>query len=211
MSPTPRSRPLSSSESALIGGISGIVEVGINQPTVAWKNALQQSRPLPFSPREMYRGVGINALSIAPITAVQFAAYSGLLSVLSGGQDISTLSDTTRIAAAGMAGAASALVSTPAELIMIRQQRLQAPFGAVARVALREAPFRGLSLAAAREAIFTAGYLGLAPVFGERLADMVSKGNGNEKPAWARTLGSIVAGVFAGTASHAFDTMKTAV
>ncbi|KNC85372.1 hypothetical protein SARC_02430, partial [Sphaeroforma arctica JP610] len=39
-------------------------------------------RPLPFSPKEMYRGVGINVVSMAPITAMQFGAmqfFSDLL------------------------------------------------------------------------------------------------------------------------------------
>lgn len=202
-------RSLSSGQSAVIGGLSGIVEVAVNQPTVAWKNALQQSRPLPFAPREMYRGVGINAMSIAPITAVQFAANAALVKFVTGDNPANNLSDGARIAVAGAAGASSALVSTPAELIMIRQQRMQAPFFQTAKEALREAPYRGLTLTAARESIFTAGYLGLAPVLGDKLAEAVS--TDGSKPTWARTLGSIVAGVFAGTASHAFDTLKTAV
>ena len=44
------------------------------QPTVGIKNALQEGRPLPRSLPALYRGLTINAVSMAPITAVQFGA-----------------------------------------------------------------------------------------------------------------------------------------
>ena len=44
------------------------------QPTVGIKNALQEGRPLPRSLPALYRGLTINAFSMAPITAVQFGA-----------------------------------------------------------------------------------------------------------------------------------------
>lgn len=44
------------------------------QPTVSIKNAIQDQRPVPMNPRELYRGLLVNAGSIAPITAVQFGA-----------------------------------------------------------------------------------------------------------------------------------------
>lgn len=204
------SRQLGSFESAVVGGVSGVVEVGINQPTVAWKNALQQRRALVLRPSELYRGVGINAASIAPITAVQFGANALLLRALSN-PDGSPSSSAVKIGAAAMAGAASALVSVPAELVMIRQQRRQAPLMATAREALLTTPFRGFWLGAARDAIFTAGYLGLAPALADAVAAAAVGDGDAAPPAWARTAGSIVAGVFAGTASHGFDTVKTAV
>lgn len=207
--PTRNSRSLSTFESALVGGVSGVVEVGINQPTVAWKNALQQRRALLLRVGELYRGVAINAASIAPITAVQFGANALILRALS--PNTSQASDMQRIGAAAAAGAASALVSTPAELVMIRQQRRQAPLLATARQALTTTPMRGLWLAAARDAIFTAGYLGLAPALADKVSDAVAPAGEGSPPAWARTAGSVIAGVFAGTLSHAFDTVKTAV
>lgn len=44
------------------------------QPTVGIKNALQEGRPIPRSLPALYRGLTINAVSMAPITAVQFGA-----------------------------------------------------------------------------------------------------------------------------------------
>jgi len=112
-------RQLTTVENGLVGGVSGTLEVLIQQPTVAWKNALQEKRPFSVNPLFLYRGVGINASSIAPITAVQFAV-NGALTGLIKHDDVR---DWHRLAIAATAGAASALVSTPAEIIMIQQQK----------------------------------------------------------------------------------------
>lgn len=44
------------------------------QPTVSIKNAIQDRRPLPINPRELYRGLLVNAGAMAPTTAIQFGA-----------------------------------------------------------------------------------------------------------------------------------------
>ena len=69
----PAPRTLSIVENGVIGACAGMIEVGVDQPFVAVKNALQEGRPVSLSPAVLYRGVVINAGSIAPITAVQFA------------------------------------------------------------------------------------------------------------------------------------------
>ena len=66
--------------------------------------------------------VQVNAGSIAPITAVQFGAhrvFDGLLL----GNATHELSSPSRVGIAMAAGLASAFVSTPAELVMIQQQK----------------------------------------------------------------------------------------
>jgi len=44
-------------EHTAIGGLAGVVEVCISQPTVAIKNALQEGRKIPWSPLMLYRGL----------------------------------------------------------------------------------------------------------------------------------------------------------
>ena len=46
---------------AAIGGMSGTLEVCLMQPTVAFKNAIQEGRPMPLHPVHMYRGLGVRA------------------------------------------------------------------------------------------------------------------------------------------------------
>jgi hypothetical protein len=75
--------PLSAATHAAIGAVSGVIEVTLLHPTVAWKNALQEGRPLPMAPNALYRGYLMNVGSFAPITCVQFGVNRLLESTLS--------------------------------------------------------------------------------------------------------------------------------
>ena len=68
--------------------------------------------------------------------------------------------------------------------------------------------WRGIASTAGREAVYTAGYLGLAPVFTEKL--MQQKG-WEESFFLSAVIGSMAAGVIANLSSHPIDTVKTAV
>ena len=140
--------PLSAATHAAIGAVSGVIEVTLLHPTVAWKNALQEGRPLPVAPRALYRGYLINVGSFTPITMVQFGVNRMLESALSGGGEGarrargarragagggrtlmrgavfagSDLSSLQRIGVAATAGMTSSLMSTPCELVIIQQQ-----------------------------------------------------------------------------------------
>ena len=80
--PVPARVPLSTVTTAAIGAFSGLVEVSLLHPTVAWKNALQEGRPLPFAPKALYRGYTLNASSFVPITCLQFGVNRALESLL---------------------------------------------------------------------------------------------------------------------------------
>ena len=67
-------------------------------------------------------GLKVNAGSIAPITVVQFGANHMFQKLLYGSSN-SEMSSAGRIGAATAAGIASAFISTPAELVMIQQQK----------------------------------------------------------------------------------------
>ena len=134
--------PLSASTHAAIGAFSGIIEVTLLHPTVAWKNALQEGRPLSLAPSALYRGYLMNVGSFAPITMVQFGVNRLLEARLSetgdgaaacralrsAGQTLrrrragSGLSGAQRIAVAATAGVSSSFISTSCELIIIQQQ-----------------------------------------------------------------------------------------
>ena len=51
---------LGAAEHTAIGAAAGTIEVLINQPTVAIKNALQEGRPLPISLGAYYRGLVVS-------------------------------------------------------------------------------------------------------------------------------------------------------
>ena len=105
---------MSAVEHTLIGGLSGIVEVTIQQPTVTIKNALQEGRQIPWrSVRSMYRGWSIGAASMTPVNAVQFGSYKFIENCLlarsregdGDTQEATELTGHTRLMASTAAGA----------------------------------------------------------------------------------------------------------
>jgi hypothetical protein len=82
------------------------------------------------------------------------------------------------IACAMGAGAFSALVYSPVDLTTIQQQKLNLSPGATMAHIVREhgaaGVFRGFMSMALREAIYTGGYLGLAPVLSSQFSEMAA-------------------------------------
>ena len=211
----PRPRPwavargarLGAGEQLVVGGLAGSLEVFINQPTVALKNAMQGGRPLPWRVPELYRGVVVNAGSMAPITAVQFGASAMIAGMMGGPGEVSSAG---RVGAAAAAGALSGLISGPAELVMIRQQLSgRSLTGELRHLVGTHGPRvlgSGLGLAMGRDGLYTCGYMGLTPVFKELLEPRFEEGSS------APFLGAgIAAGVMSALMTHPVDTVKTIV
>eukprot|EP01047_Picozoa_sp_COSAG01_P064967 COSAG01_NODE_8687_length_2696_cov_7.648441_1_plen_87_part_00 len=74
---------------------------------------------------------------------------------------------------------------------------------------------RGLGPTVVREGVYCCGYLGIAPTM-SRLCEEAATGRrqrGGEESsggAAARVAGALCGGIFAGVASHPFDTVRTA-
>jgi solute carrier family 25 (mitochondrial 2-oxodicarboxylate transporter), member 21 len=121
------------------------------------------------------------------------------------------LSDGEVIAAAAGAGAISAIVYSPVDLLTIQQQKLHLNLWNTTRTLVESygmsGLYRGFSACVAREALYTAGYLGLAPVITSRLvgeSDYL-----RERPLAASILGACAAGTLAAVTTHPIDTAKT--
>ena len=195
-------------EQTSIGGISGVCEVLCTQPTVAVKNALQEARPIKFTPRFMYTGVAINAGSIAPITAVQFGANRALTPFFADKNGV--LSPAMKLVTSCTAGMISALVSGPAELVMIQQQRFNASLGSTFKSLISQKGLgimsKGLSLAAGRDGLYTCFVLGTTSVITSHAQESLGL-----SPNMAFTVGGLTSGLGAAVFTHPFDTMKTRV
>jgi solute carrier family 25 2-oxodicarboxylate transporter 21 len=200
---------LSDHENLAVGIVGGCVETVALMPVLTWKFCLQEGRPYPPFPH-MYRGVSVVASSVAPITGVQMFCNGIFESLLTGG--VRAASDTETIGCALGAGAVSASLYGPVELSAIHQQKLG--FGLMPTLShlVKEhgllSLWRGVAPTAAREAIYTAGYLGLAPVF----TKMLMRQDGWEESFFASAvLGSCGAGIIGSGLSHPIDTAKTVV
>lgn len=53
---------VSPAEHTAIGGLAGLIEVGVMQPTVALKNCLQEGRSFPTNISAYYRGLFVRFL-----------------------------------------------------------------------------------------------------------------------------------------------------
>eukprot|EP00879_Flechtneria_rotunda_P002437 GHRR01002634.1.p1 GENE.GHRR01002634.1~~GHRR01002634.1.p1 ORF type:complete len:288 (+),score=56.02 GHRR01002634.1:321-1184(+) len=198
-------------EHTMIGAVGGVMEVCLMQPMVAFKNALQEGRPLPSltNPLALYRGLLINCGSIAPITASQFGTNRFMERLLTQrtGQELSSLG---RFGCAAVAGTVSALVASPTELIIIQQQKKCTPLLQEVKHFAQTYPvysaFRGLWPCMGRETLYAAGYLGLCPILYDKLQN---NGAFKDSPGSAMAIAGVVGGVFAASASHPFDTIKT--
>jgi len=195
----------------IVGGMSGSTEVFLMQPTMAWKNALQGNRPVPFTPSKMYRGVWINVLSIAPVSATQFAGNTALTAFLRKRNGSKPLSELQKMSVAATAGALSGLISTPAELVMITQQRLGVSLwgGATQIIGSNGLAglYRGLAPTLYRESGWTMALLGVAPITRNWLKTSSLPLLQND--ATCNLLGSILAGQLSAIVTHPFDTVKT--
>lgn len=178
------------------------------QPFNYAKNMVQQQKPISMNPMVMYRGVAANALNMGSCTMIQFAVGGKLKSMITKGED-RVLSLREEMTAGVGAGAISAIVGSPLELIMIQQQRKGG--GVATRLGnIMENPLnitRGFIGAAVREALWTCGYLSIPPVVRRTLMDQYPETfDTNDK---ARIPAALLGGLFACYLTHPFDTIKT--
>eukprot|EP00049_Salpingoeca_infusionum_P011389 m.198158 g.198158 ORF g.198158 m.198158 type:complete len:278 (-) comp14915_c0_seq1:538-1371(-) len=193
-------------QNTLLGVAAGCIEVSIMQPTVYWKNTAQQRRPFSMNPALVYRGLTVNMLNMGLLTGLQMPVTSSVQRLIKG-DSIQSLTHGETIASSLIGGFVSGIVSTPLELIIVQQQNLGKSIPATALALVRQHGTsvlgRGMIHTCMREAIYTSGYLGMAPVLSDILK---SKGS---DPGHARFMSAVIAGTVGATLSHPFDTIKT--
>merc|ERR1712070_647030 len=112
---------------------------------------------LPFTmiPRILYRGYPANLVNLSSVTCFQFGANGFIKKLFTGGV-IRPLSPAEEVGAGFLAGASSALLCSPMELVMIQQQNKGGNIPtAVANLAKGGHFARGFVSCALREGIFT--------------------------------------------------------
>ena len=199
-------------ENLAVGAFGGCVETTLQMPILTFKFTKQEGRPMPKNFSGWYRGVFVQAGTVAPITAIQVMLNGILGNIMLGGEK-RELTDAEKMTTSAGAGALSAFVYTPVDLTTIQQQKLNLNPIQTLQHTMREhgtlSIWRGFSVCAIREAIYTAGYLGLGPVVTIALSQNVAFYD--DKPFAVAVTGACFAGVSAGLLTHPFDTAKTCV
>jgi len=202
---------LTQGENIMLGAFAGIFKTYLLMPLATWKYCQQSGRALPKSIGEWYRGVLPNAAFMVPITIAQIWT-NGVLEKIWSNNGERQLEKYEKVVVAVVAGALSALLYGPLDLVIIQQQKLK--LGLIATLSHIKNEYgvmkfmRGLKACMVREAVYTGGYLGLAPVLSELLqqsGNPIFDGN----PIVSAICGSIVAGVTASLVTHPVDTAKT--
>jgi len=114
---------LNETQNATVGMTVGVIEVMCLQPFNYCKNMMQQGQPLTMNPMKLYRGVGANCVNMGSCTMIQFAVGGNLKKMVLGGDIARKLTSGEQMMCGIGAGAVSAFVGSPLELIMIQQQR----------------------------------------------------------------------------------------
>jgi solute carrier family 25 (mitochondrial 2-oxodicarboxylate transporter), member 21 len=205
----------------MVGAIGGSLETSLQMPILTYKFCLQEGRVMPKSIPGWYRGVGVQAGTVAPITAIQFCVNGMLQEVMRmirPSDDDETnnslqrpLTDGEMMVTAAGAGALSALVYSPVDLLTIQQQKLDKNVLDTGRFIYQQyggwnGLYRGLSACVIGEAVYTAGYLGLAPILSARI---LQDPRFAEQPFFGSVLGACFAGTTAAVLTHPVDTAKT--
>jgi len=200
---------LSAVENLGVGVFGGCLETGLLMPVLTWKFCAQEGRPYPKFPG-MYRGVFVQAGSVAPLTAMQMVVNGIFENLLTKGAR--GVTDGEAMGCALAAGATSAVLYGPVDLTSIHQQKLGLSPLATIKTLVQEHGalilWRGVIPTAVREAIYTGGYLGIAPFFTKSL---MSQKGWEEAYFSSAVLGSLGAGIIANMASQPVDTAKTVV
>jgi len=209
MAAATRRASLTEGENLSVGAAGGIMETCIQMPLITYKICVQEGRALPGTMGGWYRGVFANAASLAPITAFQVMANGALENAVTGGTR--SLSDLEKIGVAMGAGAVSSVLYTPVDLVVIQQQKHSLGLGATISKVTSEhgalSLWRGLLSCSVRESIYTAGYLGLAPVAKDALKRSSPMFEKSELS--ASIVSSCIGGTVAAILTHPVDTAKT--
>ncbi|KAG7381363.1 hypothetical protein PHYPSEUDO_006068 [Phytophthora pseudosyringae] len=214
---TERAQRLSALQNGAVGSLAGMIEMTMQQPWVAVKNAVQQGRPVPRSIPAFYRGLGVSLSSIAPVSAIRFAINGRLLRVVGGTDTAPT--DKLKVLCSAASGATAAAITGPAELVMTLQQNNGRSFGATVKAVVQTHGVArlawGYPATAIRDAVWCAGYLALGPLFtrevhrlGPQTFGYYDTATPSQKAA-ASIAGCLAAGLVVVPLTQPVDTIKT--
>jgi len=202
---------LSNTQNALMGSFGSTIEVLIQHPLVTYKNALQANRKLKPCVNSIYKGISINALTMGPLTAIQFAGHSYFYKFFEKRNTIQNHELRSMISST-IAGTLSGFIAGPAELVIIQQQKTDKYFIPLMKYMKKKYGYqvipKGTICCMGREAIYTAGMCSFTPIFEEKL--LTSFPSIYKKKSVKSSLStSIGCGLICGAISHPFDTIKT--
>lgn len=188
-------------ESLFSGCIAGATEVLVNHPLWSIKTRIQRGENWKVGPKILYRGLIPNAASMIPITAVQVGLDQSFQTLAF--YNAHTLSHPERLSCAFVAGACSALISCPIEMVMTQQSQDGSSFIKTANSMGFSRLYTGLPATAFRDGFFTLAFIGAIPLVKAQLKPYCTN------DLYASILAGIPSGVAATLVTQGVDTLKT--
>jgi hypothetical protein len=191
-------------QSYSIGLVLGFIEVFITQPLFVLKTLIQQQKKVDRNLKSYYRGYFTNVASFGPAMAMQMGTNKALNYLTpSDYQEKTSLS----LINAFMAGASSAIILTPSEMVMTWQGLLKKkPIETMQYLYQKKGCssfYKGVMAIALREGVFAIGFLELQPYIEKKIHANIS----NKLVSY--TLSGVIAGFIATMSSQAYDVIKT--
>ena len=205
------STELSTYHNAMMGAFGSTVEVLIQHPLLTYKNSIQSNFNLRCNLKCMYKGVGINALTMGPITSMQFAGFGFLYNFLHK-NNVCQSDNIISIISSTSAGILSGFIAGPTELLIVQQQKYDQSFSKSFLNIKQNYGYKyfskGLFPCIFRESVYVFGFCTLTPFFEKKLITHIPKYY-KEKIVRTSLTASVMSGLIAGSISHPFDTIKT--
>merc|ERR1711991_9857 len=211
---------LSNSENTALGMVTAASIAVILQPTLYYRNAIQQGRAWKFltPPRKMYRGMVPSSAAQVGELGLQFlltGVVKHLILSLSGrkqelgADDLDVMSDGEVITASLLGGALASLYVSPAELLMIQQQNfgktLPRTISSIVQSRGVLGLYRGLPAAMLRDGTWTMSLFAATPIV---QAALESNFQGLNQSV-SGFVASLSVGVLCGVVTAPFDLIKT--
>lgn len=192
-------------KSMMVGGLVGGGEVLANHPFWTMKTRSQNKEKFTLKLSILYRGLIPNAASMMPITAIQVGLNELIKHAYFNHEPMNDLQKTW---CAFAAGAASAMVACPTEMIMTQQGKTKLGFIHTARWIVDQSSmrslFNGMAATAMRDGVFTAAFIAGSPIMKSYIMPYC------ENDFISTIAAGTSAGLCAMVASQAVDTIKTA-
>lgn len=195
-----------------IGCAIGITDAYITHPLWAAKTLVQQGKPLTANWRVLFRGVGVHAASSVPLDAIQTAASRIFMenrSFFAHSRWDDSSNATKRIASGLLGGGIGALISSPSEMIMIRQAEKGEKACKAIKGLWSEGKlgrfYKGFLPTLGRDSLFCCGFFAGVPILTRKFE------NEDVHPAFATIAAGIISGSITAVISQPFDTVKTLV
>lgn len=194
---------LSTFEQYTIGAITALFEVSVTNPLFIMKTNLQQSMPIPWHIKGLYRGAVANAVSFMPITATQVGGAQWLEKTF-----FSASTYKEKIISAFLAGGVSSLLCCPVERIMLLQNNTpNLSITNAVKMQMKQYGLSGLfvgqTATALREGFFSTFFVAVTPVLKSMLMPYLPNDN------VATVTAGFLSGSLAAVISHPVDTIKT--